>query len=190
MPLRLLLVAFLGGSFLVRYSMRKITDLSNHRFGRLIVLRIHKWRWSGSICWECICDCGKERIVSGKNLKSGNTKSCGCLKEDIKNNYYSYFKQRIRKCAPNVRGSRDYRQWRLSIFERDDYICQYCSKKQKNPHTHHINNYADFPEQRLLLENGITLCKKHHKEYHLYDGSRHAGRNSFNKWMSNQGLTH
>ena len=27
----------------------------------------------------CRCDCGKEKIILGQSLKSGNTKSCGCL---------------------------------------------------------------------------------------------------------------
>lgn len=30
--------------------------------------------------WKCRCDCGKEMITHGYKLKSGHTKSCGCLK--------------------------------------------------------------------------------------------------------------
>lgn len=39
--------------------------------------------------WECICECGNTAIVTGKHLKSGNTKSCGCLQREsvIKMNY-------------------------------------------------------------------------------------------------------
>lgn len=35
--------------------------------------------------WWCICDCENQNIirVSGKNLKNGNTKSCGCLQKSI-----------------------------------------------------------------------------------------------------------
>ena len=29
--------------------------------------------------WLCQCDCGKEVIVRGASLTTGNTKSCGCL---------------------------------------------------------------------------------------------------------------
>lgn len=47
------------------------------RFGRLTVLeRDHVGR-SGSY-FLCQCDCGNKTIVSGVNLKSGNTTSCGC----------------------------------------------------------------------------------------------------------------
>lgn len=31
----------------------------------------------------CVCDCGEEVIVKYSNLKSGNTKSCGCLKREL-----------------------------------------------------------------------------------------------------------
>ena len=37
----------------------------------------------GEIYWNCQCECGKQVIVIGKHLRSGNTKSCGCLKKDI-----------------------------------------------------------------------------------------------------------
>ncbi len=37
----------------------------------------------GSLLWLCRCDCGVERIVAGNNLKSGNTKSCGCLNRQL-----------------------------------------------------------------------------------------------------------
>ena len=33
--------------------------------------------------WICECDCGNTIIVSGSNLRSGNTKSCGCLQKEI-----------------------------------------------------------------------------------------------------------
>ena len=52
-------------------------DLTGKKFGRLYVLSTfvkNKVRFS-----HCICDCGKEINVRCFNLKSGKTKSCGCL---------------------------------------------------------------------------------------------------------------
>lgn len=34
--------------------------------------------------FECLCDCGKTKVVNGNDLKTGNTKSCGCFKLDQK----------------------------------------------------------------------------------------------------------
>lgn len=39
--------------------------------------------------WNCVCDCGKQTVVLGYNLKKGITKSCGCLqKETTSNKHY------------------------------------------------------------------------------------------------------
>lgn len=59
--------------------MATLVDLIGKRFGRLTVIeyaRKNKW---GKSLWLCICDDGNEIIVLGSSLKSGNTKSCGCL---------------------------------------------------------------------------------------------------------------
>lgn len=50
------------------------------RFGRLLVKS--KVSQSGKSQWLCTCDCGKQAVVSGSQLKSGRTKSCGCLKSE------------------------------------------------------------------------------------------------------------
>ena len=66
--------------------MSKRLDLSGQRFGRLIAIRPDQThvKPSGKIVttWVCRCDCGNEIIVSTSNLRSGNTKSCGCLQKD------------------------------------------------------------------------------------------------------------
>lgn len=60
---------------------RKI-DLTNLRFGKLVVIAMSDERSAGShgqIKWHCQCDCGKSLAVIGANLRAGRTKSCGCL---------------------------------------------------------------------------------------------------------------
>ncbi len=49
------------------------------RFAKLVVTAAAgKTRWS-ELLWRCRCDCGGETVVQGKNLRSGRTRSCGCL---------------------------------------------------------------------------------------------------------------
>ena len=58
-------------------------SLIGKRFGKLTVIErtenyiapSKKYQLSQ---WKCICDCGKETVVTGSNLKRGNTTSCGC----------------------------------------------------------------------------------------------------------------
>lgn len=59
--------------------MGKFTDLTGQRFGRLIVVGFSHIGKNHHSHFNCMCDCGKEKIVVGKNLVNGNTKSCGCL---------------------------------------------------------------------------------------------------------------
>lgn len=54
------------------------SDLTGRRFGHLRVTGFALTR-KGSRHWDCVCDCGSEVLVRGKDLVHGNTKSCGCL---------------------------------------------------------------------------------------------------------------
>ena len=58
--------------------MSKIIDLTNQRFGRLLVIERAENSSDGRARWKCLCDCGKEKVIRGKDLRSGNTQSCGC----------------------------------------------------------------------------------------------------------------
>jgi hypothetical protein len=61
----------------------KALDLTGQTFGRLTVLHLHDaMAKRGYRAWRCLCSCGKERIVSTETLRSGATKSCGCLAKE------------------------------------------------------------------------------------------------------------
>jgi len=62
-----------------------------------------------------------------------------------------------------------YIEWRKSVFERDNYICQNCKTKGGVLNAHHIKKWSEFRELRYNIKNGITLCIKCHKEKHKRD---------------------
>lgn len=64
-------------------------DITGQKFGRLTALYPDGYNSDKRIMWVCKCDCGNIVRASGKNLRSGNTRSCGCLQKDItaKRNY-------------------------------------------------------------------------------------------------------
>ena len=62
-------------------SSRKI-NLVGKRYGRLTVLKEVEKK-NKKIMYLCKCDCGNTCIVQGNNLRSGHTKSCGCLKSEV-----------------------------------------------------------------------------------------------------------
>lgn len=59
----------------------EITEMIGKKFGRLTVIedtgRRDKYNYR---VYKCKCDCGNIIYVNSNKLKSGNTKSCGCLK--------------------------------------------------------------------------------------------------------------
>ena len=62
--------------------MSKIKDLTGQRFNRLLVIEPARTP-SGKFAWKCKCDCGNTIITPGAQMKNGNTKSCGCYKNDV-----------------------------------------------------------------------------------------------------------
>ena len=58
-------------------------DLTGQRFGRWTVMNITNKRTKNrTIIWHCKCDCGNEKDVDAYTLKSGQSKSCGCLNKE------------------------------------------------------------------------------------------------------------
>lgn len=78
----------------------------------------------------------------------------------------NFWKGGINPINDSIRKSIELRLWRESVFARDNFTCQKCLLKIRQLNAHHINNFADYPELRTSIENGITFCKPHHKEFH------------------------
>lgn len=70
--------------------MPAFANISGQRFGRWLVLNRSgsKFYPSGTSQpqYFCRCDCGNEKIVAASILKSGSSKSCGCLNTEIRKN--------------------------------------------------------------------------------------------------------
>lgn len=73
--------------------------------------------------------------------------------------------------------------WRNGTYKKDNYTCQYCGVKGGRLNAHHLDGFRWCEDERLDIDNGITLCKEHHKEFHHIYGYGHNTKEQFNKWI-------
>lgn len=105
--------------------------------------------------------------------------ACGCSVEDIStlvNNGYLipiedghykivhwYENNGIHETS-KIRNTASYREWKKAVLKRDG-VCQYCGSSYRLE-AHHIKPFADFPEFRFDVDNGIALCRSCHRHLH------------------------
>lgn len=102
--------------------MPEIKNIAGRRFGRLTVLRPTTKRQDRKVVWLCLCDCGKEVEVSGKDMRQGNTRSCGCLHRDLRPEVMRKA-MRTHGCAVHGQETRAWRSWhaaKMRCFNPND----------------------------------------------------------------------
>jgi hypothetical protein len=112
--------------------MGKFIDLTNQKFGRLIVVKRVKNNKFNQVQWLCKCDCGNETIVKAYSLKNNSTRSCGCLKKEQD-------KINIIKTTHNMSNTRIYNIWK---------------------HMKNRCNCPTNKRHKFYLDKGISVCKE------------------------------
>lgn len=129
--------------------------------------------------------CGSEFWRSPAHIKKGDNKFCSkkCYQHWQRGKAkISGFKLNPKKGKDNpnwkggitpetiiIRNSKAYKEWRASVFKRDNYTCQECNDRCGNGKSvyleaHHKKPFATHIESRFDVNNGVTLCKKCHSK--------------------------
>lgn len=138
-------------------------------------------------CEICKKEIIKKRNESRKYFKTKKFCSYVCMAEDYKNrvgnNKGKHWKnvndfERKSKASmgsknpawkggvtpehQRIRNSKEHSDWSLAVLRRDKFRCRKCKKVGGKLIAHHIKSFADYPELRFKLSNGITLCRVCH----------------------------
>jgi hypothetical protein len=135
-------------------------------------------KWNKHQFEKCY-DCGHKREIHyqhctecGKDLGHWNRNVVLCRecyqKTNKGENHHCYGKTR-EEISLNMKNTPKYKikQWRTTIKERDNYTCDICRKQSKDDVVaHHLYDKTHFPEKIYDENNGITLCKYCHINFH------------------------
>lgn len=140
-------------------SQNVFKDLTNKKFGHLLVLRFFKQDKNKKSIWECQCDCDGKTIVyvRGSDLLSGKTQSCGCIKSRgeekiakiLKQNNIPFEKEKtFNSCRyPDTNGLA-----RFDFYVDNSYIIEF-------------DGIQHFQPSYDALQSGIFILTKKHDEY-------------------------
>lgn len=59
-----------------------------------------------------------------------------------------------------------YIAFRNGVLTRDKYTCQKCTVRGLGLHAHHLKSWAEYPDLRYVISNGVTLCRSCHYSEH------------------------
>lgn len=74
-----------------------------------------------------------------------------------------------------LRGSKEFKDWRTKVFERDNFTCVSCDRVGVYLEPHHLYSFTKHPEFRFEEWNGQTLCRDCHYNLHKELGFNKGG---------------
>ena len=118
--------------------MPKFIDITGQTFGRLFVIEQTADRIWGQVTWNCKCSCGNTTTVTSRDLRCGDTRSCGCMKTEL-------HASRLRKHG--LRHTKEYNVWNAML------------SRCHNPNNSRYRDYGG---------RGIIVCERWHDFTNFY----------------------
>jgi len=129
---------------------------------------------------------GKHKHWLGKHLSvETKRKISEAHKGKHSGNRCNFWKGGVSSENERIRHGIEIRLWRESVFARDNWTCQNTGEKGGIIQSHHIYNFADYPALRTSIDNGITLSKKSHQEFHKIYGRKNNTREQLEEFLKN-----
>lgn len=104
------------------------------------------------------------------------------------NNYF--YRKDGKETDLRYENTTELKQWRQAIYDKYNRTCVICGQKHNSQNiieAHHLWGYFDFPDKIYDVENGVTLCKHHHRQFHWLYKDQVITPDLFQEYI--QGLT-
>lgn len=196
-------VAHRGGGSFKGATVKPILKVGD-RFGRLVVIcKTQKQRGERiQNAWYCRCDCGNEVSHFTSNLRSGNTRSCGCLLRDIlptvnyrhgeshsSPEYRAWKAMRTRARNPNIPGAQWYNLKGVKCCKRWNDYRKFLADMGRKPTPRHtldrINSNGDYKPSNCRWATYAEQMVNKTKNRHLtFRGVTKA----FSQWEAQYGI--
>ena len=163
------------------------SQIKDKSYGRNIKY-IHGQNWRGKsrggmtykqkLGLEILCACGCGQTITEYRIKADGRRYK--VKMQVGHNRKGaevkhFWKGGKTSEARRIKQSGEYKAWRNAVFERDKYTCVHCGVKNKKGlgktvelHPDHIKPQSIYPELRLDVNNGRTLCASCHRKTDTY----------------------
>lgn len=157
-------------------------NLEGLKFNRLTVRKYLRNRGIHPI-WECVCECGNITQVAATKLKSGSTKSCGCLKTEVlqarglesRRKYpreYEIWKTMRQRCSnPNNPKHANYGLRGIEVCSEWDTFDTFVKEMGEAPSEKHsigrIDNDKGYFAENCRWENAYQQANNTRKNKHL-----------------------
>lgn len=116
-----------------------------------------------------------------------------CGKEAVSGENHHNWKGGVTPEKLRIRNSLEYKYWRIGVLISDGHTCQCCgNRNKKDLRVHHIENFAERPDLRFVISNGITLCRHCHSpqypnSFHSIYGCFKNNRKQLHEYLSKYG---
>jgi hypothetical protein len=173
----------------------KIKTLVGQKFGKLYVKEFWGTENARSL-WLCVCECGKEKVLSSKNLLTNKVQSCGCLKnkgyehgDSIKNGHkerlYKVYKGMVNRCYyPNVPQYKNYGARGISVC--DEWLNSYEAFKKWALENGYDENAPKYQCTLDRIDGNKNYCPENCRWVSMKE---QLNNTSQNVWITANGLT-
>lgn len=166
-----------------------LIDISGQRFGRLTAVRYHDYTNNNGSRWLFRCDCGNEIVAYSSLVRSGRTKSCGCLNQELRksrarhgmvgtpiHNAWLHMRQRCNN--PNSREFKNYGGRGIKVCPEWDDFKEFYSWSVENGYREgltidRINNDGNYePDNCRWVTMLVQENNKRNNHFVTYKGER------------------